>query len=509
MSRWEYIAMRICLTLLLLPAALAAGEGAVIGWRGNGQGFFPLATPPEGAIAPSVAWRVDLKSSSNASPIIVGDAVIVRAALDEVICLALADGKERWRGSCDTFQRIGDAARREDLRKRLASVDRFRGAISGKSPHDWPKDWSEEVRKEAQVAATDMKIFEREHGIRVSKWGQEGFHASTPVSDGTRIYVKSSTGVMSAWTLDGKRVWMSPFPQCRDGDAQEAMINSPLYADGKVFVLYAPDTSLTKMTHSHNESVLAFDAATGKELWRCQEWFRTPGWSCASPTFATVGSERVVVTAGGGVVRCRDGRTLAQEVIFSGSANTPTSDGDVVFCLDMASHGQNKPKERQNPPGWRLYARRLLPDGPDTVKVQEVWKVEKADGPRVFSSLLILDGRLFVWQGSSGRNRDLGIYDAATGKELAPKAGFPKGAECHYLYPSPVAGGTLLAWPENNGLLHFSRLTDPAKAVASWTYASPDGKPGHGNSMSASPALHGSQAVLRINQEVVCLNLDR
>jgi hypothetical protein len=42
MSRWEHVAMRTCLTLLLLPAALAAGEGAVIGWRGNGQGFFPL-----------------------------------------------------------------------------------------------------------------------------------------------------------------------------------------------------------------------------------------------------------------------------------------------------------------------------------------------------------------------------------------------------------------------------------------------------------------------------------
>jgi hypothetical protein len=184
--------------------------------------------------------------------------------------------------------------------------------------------------------------------------------------------------------------------------------------------------------------------------------------------------------------------------------------GDVLYCLDMASHGQQKPKERQNPPGWRLYARRLVEAGADAVQTEELWKVERGEGPRVFSSLLVHAGKVHVWQGSSGRQRELGVYDAATGRLLSkPGAGFAKGAECHYLYPSPVAGGDLLVWPENNGLLHFSRLSAPEQAVGTWQYATRDGKPGHGNSMSASPALVGDRMVLRIQDEVLCLRLGR
>jgi len=170
--------MRAMITTILAIGTLVASGGAAepIGWRMDGLGLYPDATPPiEWSSDDNVIWKTKLPGWSNGSPIVLGDKLIVTSEANAVVCLDRRSGAILWAHSLD------DAA-------------------AGDQP--------------------------RTHRTN-------GYSSPTPVSDGQNVYVLFGTGVAGAITLDGRRVWARQLDQPRHKWGHSA---SPTLADGKLIV---------------------------------------------------------------------------------------------------------------------------------------------------------------------------------------------------------------------------------------------------------------------------------
>src|SRR5438093_10971514 len=67
------------------------------GWRRDGTGVFPDATPPtEWSEKKNIKWQATV-GGGHSSPIIAGDRVIVLAEPGTLWCLSRADGKPHWK----------------------------------------------------------------------------------------------------------------------------------------------------------------------------------------------------------------------------------------------------------------------------------------------------------------------------------------------------------------------------------------------------------------------------
>jgi outer membrane protein assembly factor BamB len=156
----------------LLLSGLAEDEGAAapplgspgyrpsltrpFGWRGEGTGRFPGATPPtEWSPAKNVRWSA-VVGRSYSSPVLAGTLVVVASEPDLLLALDTADGRERWR----VRTRAADLA---DAKDRDAA---------------------------AAYARKDT-----------------GLTAATPVTDGTRLYAVFANGIVRAVDLAGRPQW--------------------------------------------------------------------------------------------------------------------------------------------------------------------------------------------------------------------------------------------------------------------------------------------------------------
>ena len=116
-----------------------------------------------------------------------------------------------------------------------------------------------------------------------------GNAAATPVSDGERIYASYGTGMISAHSLEGKRLWMQ-FGGMAEAEFGHA--SSLILAGGYLIV--------------HFHDIVALNPLTGDEVWRVEqqarhstclplEWEGTPA----------------LLTPAGPVLRAADGHVLA------------------------------------------------------------------------------------------------------------------------------------------------------------------------------------------------------
>lgn len=151
----------IAAALAASTALTAAGADPTFGWRGDGTGRFPRATPVvEWSAQTNVVWKTALPTWSNASPILVGERIFVCAEPASLLCLNKADGKILWQRACP--------------------YDSVAPASPGASTRPWKDPPCSE---------------------------QTGYTTPTPVSDGRRVYVLFGTGVAACYDLSGERVW--------------------------------------------------------------------------------------------------------------------------------------------------------------------------------------------------------------------------------------------------------------------------------------------------------------
>lgn len=135
-------------------AEQASGAGALYGWRREGSGTFPDASPPvEWSEQRNIKWRAAV-GAGYASPIILRDRVILVSEPGILLSLDRGDGKVVWKAEIDA-------------------------------------DLPAEIKSRAR---SPRRIFERAR--------------ATPVTDGTDLYVALCTGIVARYSLDGKRQWV-------------------------------------------------------------------------------------------------------------------------------------------------------------------------------------------------------------------------------------------------------------------------------------------------------------
>jgi outer membrane protein assembly factor BamB len=168
----------------------ASGERP-FGWRGDGSGRFPGATPvTHWSAMKNVRWRT-VVGRSYSSPIVNEQFVVVTSEPNLVICLNRADGSVRWKFA------VTPALLTDPLSRKSAA------------DYESPK-----------------------HG--------SGLTAATPVTDGRTVYAVFANGLIGALTLEGQRKWITHIAaEPNTGYGRSA---SPLLVAGKLIV---------HMTHLH------------------------------------------------------------------------------------------------------------------------------------------------------------------------------------------------------------------------------------------------------------------
>ncbi len=121
------------------------------GWRGDGKGYYGAADPPvEWSSSRNVAWKTEMPSWSNGSPVLASDSLVVVCSEPD----------------------------------RVLAVDRRKGTIV----------WEQALGNVAPEP-------------EVSTHTANGYTSPTPVTDGQVIFTLFGSGVAAAHGLDGNRLW--------------------------------------------------------------------------------------------------------------------------------------------------------------------------------------------------------------------------------------------------------------------------------------------------------------
>lgn len=169
---------------LVFLAVLAAGPDATrtpVGWRNDGTGRYPGATPPlEWSAERNIVWTTKVGPNKYSSPIIVDGKIFLIADPALLLCVNAADGKPLWQKS-----------------------NGFADLPGSVEPGNW-------------------------------KLGDAGNTTPTPVSDGRYVYAVFGSGIVSCHDLNGERQWIQAYklkPATEYGRAA-----SPVLAGGKLLV---------------------------------------------------------------------------------------------------------------------------------------------------------------------------------------------------------------------------------------------------------------------------------
>jgi outer membrane protein assembly factor BamB len=200
-----------------LPGASPEGQPAAarpFGWRGDGSGRFPSATPPtEWSPTKNVRWRAAV-GKSYSSPILTDSCVLVTSEPNLIVSVDRATGKERWRLEVKTCELADPSAR--------AIAEKYK-----------PKD--------------------------------TGMTAATPITDGTTVYAVFANGIVRAVDLDGRTKWTSFIDA--DQNTAYGRSASPVIVDGQLIVhmthLYAFDPATGKQLWVNQEARCTYGTPAG------------------------------------------------------------------------------------------------------------------------------------------------------------------------------------------------------------------------------------------------------
>jgi outer membrane protein assembly factor BamB len=205
--------------VLLAVFALPLRAGPPIGWRNDGTGIFPGATPPVEWSAidkppKNIAWHTTV-GASYSSPIVVGDRVFLTAEPDKLVCVARDDGQILW----EKTNNFGDLP--------------------------------------PALHAHDNKL-----------QSNCGYTTPTPVSNGKNVFVVMGTGIVASYDLDGERNWISWLDvEPSDSFGRSA---SPRLVDGMliapVSVLFGLDAATGKTVWKSPDADSGFGASAVTEV---------------------------------------------------------------------------------------------------------------------------------------------------------------------------------------------------------------------------------------------------
>ncbi|HEY3319698.1 MAG TPA: PQQ-binding-like beta-propeller repeat protein [Planctomycetota bacterium] len=248
---------------VVASSALVAAEFKPVGWRGDGSGHYPDATPPtvwyqkENGESKNILWKTKLPCYSWSTPIIVGDKIFTLSEPYDLICLNKNTGKLLWMRSFSPYMGVTDAEKAanpifKEIEQAVAELDKANEAFLAQG---WTaalyKQKNELSKKIDGLCRKADRKYRLPPDFYVEGW--TGYTAPTPCSDGKFVYVVGGDGVTICYDLDGNKKW-SVYESLTDVWGEHGFFASPLLVGD---VLLAPSTKLR-----------ALNKETGAELYR-------------------------------------------------------------------------------------------------------------------------------------------------------------------------------------------------------------------------------------------------
>ncbi|MEM7051891.1 MAG: PQQ-binding-like beta-propeller repeat protein [Acidobacteriota bacterium] len=412
--------MRKLILLVALASALFAVAAATAAdwpsFRGpNGSGVADgaaLATSWDADGGRNVLWRTELAGGGFASPVLWQNRLYVT-----------------------TFEEV--AGKDDTLRWNLLAIDRASGKVQ------WSKTVVEEPRRLDQHRASSQAN-------------------ASPAVDGKRIVTIVGASTLAAYDLSGKELWRKDLGlldqgMASDRNSQWGHASSPLLWQDKVYV----------QVDRHRDSYLAaYDAASGKELWRDARQEK-PSWSTPAIYRSDAAPGGVgLVTASPGYTRGYDPNTGAELWRFNIGLQVmvpvPVVSDDLIYIAGGYPRGQPIRAIRTSAKGDVSV--------PENARQGEhVAFISDRGGPYV-PSLLLYRGTLY---GCTDEGI-LSAYDAASGKRLwRERVGGTYSA-------SPVAGDGKIYLASEEGDVRVVRAGERYELLATIP---------HGERLMATPAI--------------------
>lgn len=236
-------------------------------WRGlynNGSALSGNA-PAEFSETKNIKWKVEIPGKGHATPIVLGNQIIVQTAV--------ASDKKTEKAA--TAEASPMAPNQTDLIHQfmVISLDKATGKVN----------WQTTVKEEVPV--------ERTHEL--GSWA-----SNSPVSDGQNIFACFGSRGIYCLDLKGKVIWERDFGQM-DIVASFGEGSSPAVYKDKLYVQW---------DHQGKSFLYALDKKTGKEAWTAE---REEITSWATPLVVEVEGKAQVVTSATNKVRSYDAETGA------------------------------------------------------------------------------------------------------------------------------------------------------------------------------------------------------
>ncbi|MEZ6139555.1 MAG: PQQ-binding-like beta-propeller repeat protein [Zavarzinella sp.] len=277
--------------LFLLPSALIAGNWTA--FRGTGNNISTEQQLPETwSASKNITWTADLPGYGQSSPVVWGKQVFVTAVAGEM---------------------------------------REKGFVVGLDAATGKQQWMHEFTPTIQVKS----------GFSVSR------AAPTPCVDANGVYCFFEGGNLLAFTHAGKLLWeRSIAKEYGEFQGGHGIGASPCQSDDRLFIL---------IDHNGPCYLLAVDKKTGKTLWKTD---RDVKMSWSSPVYTKNGTQEMVVCSSNGSVCAYDaqsgkeiwkmtgvaGNTIPSATVVDGAivvggsnprGKEPAADAKSNFCLEM------------------------------------------------------------------------------------------------------------------------------------------------------------------------------
>jgi outer membrane protein assembly factor BamB len=433
MHSWALIGF-IAGLIALSPAADAAP--ASVGWLGDGSGAFSGGTVPTGWTSASPGgWSVEMPTWSNASPVVVGDRIIVTAEPMTVLCVSAKTGKTLWSHAVTYLDTVSDSERPQAKREhseaaRVAKVLKAKELELNKLKRTMRKArGGKAAAQRSQALLAEIGPLKEQHDSYAhlrppTPIDVMGTAPSTPVSDGAYVYALLGNGVVASFTLDGALRWAKHLglPTQRMRGFHKGQTASPLLVDGVLVVA---------LNH-----LIGLDPQTGAERWRRSE----PYLDFGPPRATTIDGVALVVTPMGEVVRVSDGALLASNIGVSVYFVSPLTQGRRVYFVGATT----------DPDLQERTAVALNLSGPlSALKVTEVWR-RALVREKTYATPLLHDGLIYAL----GIRGSLVVLEAESGRVVYETV-VPLGHGD--VMPSPVISGDRLVMMGGSGEVVIAR----------------------------------------------------
>lgn len=403
---------------LLLLLATSQDWSQFRGPEGQGRST-EKGLPTAWSASRNLVWKTALPGAGSSSPILVGERIYLTA----------------YSG----FNVPGEPGDMNALKLHLVALDRKSGRLL------WTRDVAPRLPEQAKIR------------------DDHGYASSTPTSDGRRLYAFFGKSGAKAFDLEGKELWSADLGDALHGWGSAA---SPLLVDPLLLVNASVES----------QSLVALDAATGKEVWRARGIRES--WNTPVLAKSKEGRAEVLVAIQGKVMGLdpKTGSTL-----WSCETNIPWYMVPTTVVADGVSYwigGRS---------GGALAVR--LGGSGDVTATHRLWTAEKNSN---VPSPLLHEGHLYFAGNSDGIAYCL---EAATGKvvyqERLPRA--------DTIYASPLLADGKIYYVARNGKTFVVAATPSFKVLA-------ENELGDRSLFHAAPVAADGRLFLRSNRFLYCVD---